>query len=402
MIRIYKRKGSKNYYGDFRIDGRRKRKPLGVTTLEEARAVVKRLEVQIALNGFGIFDRPKITFGDFCTEYLEITKSKHTERTHEGYWYTCNAVLLPLWGDRLLHSITTVDVEIFMNSRRETVRPATVNKDLRHLRAIFSRAVVWKYLSENPAKGVSAFKQNEQHETFLDADEIDRVIRASGRLRPLIVTAINTGLRSGELYNLRWQDVDFDGECINVTNRVDWNTKNHRNRSIPMSHAVQETLVEHRDSRVSGPEFVFRNIDGGQLKDVRKALKKIEQEAGVNHFTLHDLRRTFASHLVFSNTPISSVKELMGHRDISTTAQYTRTAQAHLRSAINSLSYGKVKQEGTKMAHPEPLDSGPYLENSFEMFPIKCRRGESNPHGFMARRILSRSECLSRNSFQPV
>jgi|GEM_PF-646860 len=354
MVRLFKRK--KMYYADFKTHGKRKRISLDVTNKEAAQKLAGRLELEVAQSGFGILEKEKMRFDEFCTKFLEWSDANHSNWTHKGYKYAIEGVFVPQWGRQPLRSICREDIEEFKAQRAICVKAATVNKDIRYLKAIFNRAVHLRILQENPVKGIRALRQNQRHGRHLEQVEISKVVLAAGEYRPLIITALNTGLRAGELFNLRWADVDFEEKIIRLTNRPEWHTKNYKDRLIPMTELLFDVLNAHRSSQTQQSDLVFSRKNGRKLCDIRSLLKHIEEETGIEHFTLHDLRRTFASHLVFGNAPITAVQELLGHKHIATTMQYTRTAHEHLKSAVEKISYGKADHLGTNVAHSGSID----------------------------------------------
>jgi integrase len=144
-------------------------------------------------------------------------------------------------------------------------------------------------------------------------------------LRPLLIVALHTGLRRSELFALTWQDVDVKQEVIRVVH-----TKNGERREIPMTDTLRAT-VQQLPRRLAS-DYVFPGKTGRGLVDVRKRFRRALQEAGIEGFVFHDLRHTFASHLVMAGVALVTVKEFLGHKDLKMTLRY-----AHLAPTINGL-----------------------------------------------------------------
>lgn len=147
-------------------------------------------------------------------------------------------------------------------------------------------------------------------------------------LTPVVLVAINTGLRRGELLSLRWADVDLGSKLLTV--RAD-KAKSGKQRHVPLNaeaHAVLQAWKQQAD----GDAQVF------QPADVKTAWASLLDRAGVAGFRFHDLRHTFASKLVTKGVDLNTVRELLGHGDIKMTLRYAHLAPAHLAAAVERLS----------------------------------------------------------------
>ena len=337
-----------------------------------------------------MLDRKEITFSEFCQKYLEYSAANHAQSTHYDYGNTIARDLIPQFGKMLLREITVQSIEDFKRSAAARCRPASVNKMLRYLKAILNKAVEWEYLDSNPCRRIKPFRLEEKTGRYLESQEIERVLAVAGSVRLIILAALHTGLRRSELFHLRWQDVDFEEKIITVRNRPDWHSKNYKNRVIPMTDVLTEELFQHYLNRAAQSWYVFPGKNSRPMNNIDKSLKRIWREADVARFTLHDLRRTYASHLAFEAADITSIQELLGHRHVSTTMQYTRTAQERLRLAVARLTYGQTESRVPNMAHsgksrtsPAPVSVSKSMGiNKEKMAPPRIELGT---HGFSVR-----------------
>jgi len=97
------------------------------------------------------------------------------------------------------------------------VAPATVNRNLARLKHLFNTAIKWGYLYENPAQPVKLLRENNRRLRYLTKDEIDHLMTVSSQhLKPILVMAINTGMRRGEIFNLQWNHVNLKNRIIEV------------------------------------------------------------------------------------------------------------------------------------------------------------------------------------------
>ena len=160
------------------------------------------------------------------------------------------------------------------------------------------------------------------------------------------------GSVEGRLFHLTWQDVDFKLGVIRVLQ-----TKNGERREIPMTNTLRATL-QHLPRRLSS-DYVFPGKTGHGLVDIRKRFHRALQEAGIEGFVFHDLRHTFASHLVMAGVDLMTVKEFLGHKDIKMTLRYAHLAPDYKRAAITQLdTYMDTRRsDGERRASGQPLRS---------------------------------------------
>jgi integrase len=166
---------------------------------------------------------------------------------------------------------------------------------------------------------------------FLSLEEMERLLAvADDVLRPLLLAALHTGLRRSELFRLTWQNVDFKRGVLRMLH-----TKNGERRELPLTDTLRDTLQQL--PRRLNSDYVFPGKTGHGLVDIRKRFHRALREAGIEAFVFHDLRHTFASHLVMAGVDLMTVKEFLGHKDIKMTLRYAHLAPDYKRAAINRL-----------------------------------------------------------------
>jgi len=297
-------------------------------------------------------EQAKIVFDQLCAELVPWQRISISQfrgqlaRLLEGSVSTGTAALNDgafrafqrLVGDLKLRSITAYHIELFKSSRLKEVAPATVARDFRHLKAALRRACLWKMVESSPFVGVRNVRVPEAPPQFLTPEECERLLQMipSPQVKLPVIFAVSTGLRIGEVTNLRWTDVDHERRQIHLTNRDGFTTKNRRSRVVPMNKTAMDVLA--RLPRRG--DYVFLGERGGKLNSgwLSRQFKKYARAAGLSeriHF--HSLRHTFASLLVQSNVPIFNVKELLGHSNIATTLVYARSAPEQLKESARSI-----------------------------------------------------------------
>jgi integrase len=205
---------------------------------------------------------------------------------------------------------------------------------------MFRKAVDWGYLERNPASEVKALKMPQSPARFLSEEEICSLLDACSRsnqrdLLPIVLVALHTGMRRGEIMSLQWSDLDFKQRRINVVSRSEKSTKNYESRSIPMNKTVYAVLQSH--PRQLHSPYLFSEADGRFCVNLNYEFPKAVDRAGIAHARFHDLRHTFASQLVMKRVDIRTVQVLMGHKSLQMTMKYAHLAPGHMRAAVEVL-----------------------------------------------------------------
>ena len=244
-----------------------------------------------------------------------------------------------LWSQafqgKTLRQILAGDIERYVAKRIREVAPATVNRELAFLKTFFNDAVTNHRAETNPVRSVKMFRENNQRVRFLGEDEESRLFAAMPRSDwPLVLVALNTGLRQAEQFYLKWENVDVIRGVITIPR-----SKNGQVRHVPINAIVREALQAQR-ARGAG-EWVFASAVGTTPIDshnfVRRVFVPALVEAGIENFHWHDLRHTFASRLVMSGVELRTVQELMGHKTITMTLRYSHLSAEHQQDAVRKL-----------------------------------------------------------------
>ncbi len=332
MLSLFKRSNG-IYYISFEEEGKRKWKSTGQR--HKAAALKELLTFDKSRN----LSKPRITLQGFVRDFLSNAEITFSAKTLDIYKRTLHN-FSSLVGDKLLKSITAKDVDLYRTYRLKAVSPISVNIELRTLKAAFYTAVQWKLLADNPLQRVSLIRIPDQQPTYLSKEDLQNLlcIVSEGWLKEIIIIAVSTGLRRGELLNLTWKDVDFERRLLYIQSKENFRTKGGRRRTVPMSEAVFQLLWKNAQSTTS--EYVF-NINGRRILGdwVSHRFKFYVRKAGLNkklHF--HSLRHTFATWLVQEGVSIYEVQKLLGHSSISVTQIYSHLAASELHSAVNKIS----------------------------------------------------------------
>ena len=265
------------------------------------------------------------SFDDMVEKYME----KHA---HSRDVYTIKPLLETFGGVTLLEITTPLAAE-YQDERLEDAEPATVYQELSLLRRMFNVARKrWGWVTRNPVSdGDLQFSVGNRNarDRWLTIDEEQTFLANATNpawLRPLVTTALHTGMRRGELLALTWKDVDFKARLIRVEK-----SKNGEKRSIPMSRTLQETLKAINMRDISGTVFPI------SVRSLRAAYGRTLEKAGITDFHFHDLRHTFATRLVQAGQDLYKVQKLLGHKSIVMTQRYAHHYPESLRSSVEVL-----------------------------------------------------------------
>jgi integrase len=221
----------------------------------------------------------------------------------------------------LLPDITILPIERFKLARLQTVTPASVNRELAGLKRLFNLASEWGFhKGRNPVKGVRFLDENNlKLRTLSGAEEAKLLSYCAPYMQDLVVFAINTGLRLGEILNLTWKEVDLENGVLTLLIR-----KNRRMLDVPLNEKAFKVVNGWYGVRKC--QYVFYNPEtGGQWKDLWLGLKKACRKSELDDITWHTFRHTFASRLIAGGADLVTVKKLLGHSDIKITMRYAHT-----------------------------------------------------------------------------
>jgi integrase len=180
-------------------------------------------------------------------------------------------------------------------------------------------------------KDVKLYKENNERVRFLTQKESTKLISCCAEhLKPIVIFALNTGLRRGEIFDLKWQNVDLSNRIVSVVD-----TKNGDTRRIPMNDVVHKLLSKLKSNITSA--YVFPNAKGGRYTSLKRSFSTALKLAGIEDFTFHDLRHSFASNLIMAGADLVTVKELLGHRSLRMTSRYLHLSQSHKLNAVQKL-----------------------------------------------------------------
>ena len=333
------------YYISYYKDGKRHWKSTGVKTKPEALAALSKFKELIQTRA------RSVSLQQFISEFLAYGATVYTRHTLRLY----KAILerfLATARNATLRELTPKHIEKYKakrlteveQSQRKTVKtktkPVTVNIDLRMLKAAFNKARSWKLIDSNPFEGVALAEVPERDPVFFTRSDFETLLQSITQkwLKEIVLMAILTGMRRGELLNLRWEQVDLQRGMIQIQSTPTFRTKQGRKRTIPLSETALYLLKSKHGKDTSA--YVF-TLNGKQIFDgwLTHAFKKAVMRAKIGkeglHF--HSLRHTFASWLVQDGVSLYEVQHLLGHSSSKVTEVYAHLQPSEMHSTVNRI-----------------------------------------------------------------
>jgi len=275
---------------------------------------------------------------DVIKDYLNVVEANLVKGTVKNYRSALNNLQV-FTGDIPLISFTPYHFDAFKSERLKSIRPVSLNIELRALRTFFNTAVRWRLLERTPFE-VKLVKIPETQPTFLTREEFQKLLSIieEGWFKEVIVFAVCTGLRRAELINLRWDCVDFQRKIIRIESSQFFRTKSGRSRVIPLSETA--CCLLRRKQYKDPSEYVFA-LNGKKIHDgwISHLFKRYVRAANLTDQKLHfhSLRHTFASWLAQDGTSIYVIKDFLGHSDLKITAVYSHLQPTQLHSEVNKI-----------------------------------------------------------------
>ena len=246
---VFKRTTKRNdkkreyWYIDYVLNGKRKWESVGkvgLVTKSDAKKLLELRKSEILQGKFKTKKQNVIpTFSEFSKEYLEYAKQNKKSWDRDA---CALRVLLPFFGSKNLSEITPFLVEKYKIVRKKTVSDRTINIELSLLRRMFNLATSWDKYDSNPINKVKFYKEELTKERILSDKEESNLLNSSPEhIKPILLTALNTGMRYGEIINLKWNNVDFESRYIHIIK-----SKSGKDRKIPINDTLYRTLKKQK------------------------------------------------------------------------------------------------------------------------------------------------------------
>jgi integrase len=300
---------------------------------ELAQKIERKIAITLTENKwFDVIQEQTIYFNEVWEKYLNEVIKYHSPGSYSRATYF-GKVILPAIGNLTLNQITPAVLSTYKAKRLEDgLKPMSVAREMDHIRRVFSLCKKeWQLVKQNPFEYFVMPKANGQRIKFLEPGQFEILLRVCPEwLKPIITLAKYTGMRRGNIINLKWSEVDLQNRVINLDR-----TKNGERLSIPLSdtpYRVLKSIMVYMRC-----PYVFHDKGEPYTSNrVRLAFERVRERAGMSDFRFHDLRHEFASQLVKSGVDLYRVQRLLGHKDSRMTQRYTHLAVEDLRKAVEN------------------------------------------------------------------
>ena len=258
---------------------------------------------------------------------------------------------------KAISNITVNDIEIWQAFERSRgLKPCSINRPLTALKSALNWALKREIITVYPLKHLEMLREETDYRVrYLSDDERTRLFEAIDErekklkqqhpnlstrefvdyIKPAITVALNTGIRRGSLFAMRWNDVNFSERIITVRAAT---AKSGKTIYIPMNDTVYRVLhTWKKQTQGENETLVFHSVCGGRIVSPHYLWGKLLKSAGIVNFRWHDMRHDFASRLVMAGVDLNTVRELLGHANLNMTLRYAHLAPKVKQEAVNML-----------------------------------------------------------------
>lgn len=333
---LYKRENV--WWMSFTHKGERFRKSAETTDRRTAEKIYLQVLDEIASGKWDLPPEEVRTFGMLVDTYLEDhSKPTKTEKSHRRDAGILRRIREDLGSETPLSFIDVNSVRNWQKRRRGTeVAPATLNKEVSLLSRLFTLAITWGWVERNPCESLPRDKVQNTKERWLTSDEEERLLDCcSERLASLVVFALNTGFRRGEILALTWDQVDMQRRTITF-----WKQKNGGRDTVPLNDRAFEVLSDLHGIRSISSSCVFLTANGTPFseRNITRDFDRAVKKSGIPRLRFHDLRHTFATRLVHAGVDLYTVQRLGRWRTLSMVMRYAHHSVESLRAGMDAVS----------------------------------------------------------------
>jgi integrase len=300
------------------------------------------LDLLMSLQGH----KTKVSWKAWVEHFLEKYRVEYRHSTYLNYKHCLDKWFNPHWNELYLDEIKPSDVHKIIYETSIGLSSYTRRGLIKIAKRAFNLAIEEGVLIRNPAVGIRV-KCAEANQAILNKNEVDVLLKEAQRVDHRFyhhwTLALLTGMRSGELYSLRWTDVDLVTGIINIQKA--WTryngegpTKTAKNRIYPISGECRRFLERLKLKNAKDSEFVLPRLREWNQGEQAKILKSFCSEIGITPVKFHDLRATFITQMLNNGVPLSKVMAIVGHSSLKTTQGYLRLSGKDIEGATESLN----------------------------------------------------------------
>jgi integrase len=301
----------------------------------------------------------KISFCDFAKKYAKLHSSqkksfatdKSLLKTLVSYFgnYSLSDIANDSKNHIALYKTERLNDRIKKGKKNPNGKPVsktTINRELALFRNMLNKAVEWGYISLNPLVGIKIMFPEKPKERILTKKELERLIAMARQpLKSQVIVALNTGMRKGEILNLKWDSINLNERIIETR------SKTKVIRIIAINDELYK-MLSHLSLKRDRRSYVFENpVTGKPYTDNKTAWGFLLKRAGIENFRFHDLRHCFATYALLNGGDLVSLQDTLGHTDIRTTSRYAKAMIEGKRRLVNCFQIGE--KDGQVLEMPQ-------------------------------------------------
>jgi len=278
------------------------------------------------------------TFGYFINNFY-LAWFKQNRKGDKG---TINALTKTLikFHQYKVNEIDNIKIQKFIIEYQHKYKCSNkrINRIITAIRSSLNIAVEYSYIKENPLKGFKLLKEEKNNIVrYLSEQEEDRLLSECKNIyfqhKNIVILALNTGMRAGEIKSLKRSDINLKDKYINLRSS---NTKSQKSRIIYLNDKSC-SVIEEQYKKIKSEYLFLNEKTNSPFVKHHEFFKKLKESAKINNFRFHDLRHTFASKLAMKGVDLNTIRELLGHSDIKMTLIYAHLCETHKRKVIDML-----------------------------------------------------------------
>lgn len=303
--------------------------------------------------------RENMPFNKLAIKYIEWAKGEKKSYKDDASRYQNH--IKPVFGNIPIKDISMIHLERLkrnLQSKKgrygKKLSDATIKHCLVLVRQMFNRAIGWKmYEGNNPVSATARENRkflktaDNKRVRFLSSEQADSLLDElkdrSQQLHDICQLSLFTGMRMGEVFNLKWNDVDLKHNSISIKD-----DKSGGSRSAHITPPLSKLFQRMKKNTPTAKELIFKDRNGKKIREISNVFEKVTEKLGLNKdvtdqrdkVVAHTLRHTFASWLAMQGEPIITIKNLMGHSSLEMTLRYAHLSPSHERNAVIKLAKG--------------------------------------------------------------
>ena len=362
-MRLYKR-GNVWWYS-LEFEGKRYQKTTKIGNYQKAEGIAAAFRTKLAEGRGGIVKRrPVPTFGDAMKAFLDWSEEEHKQHpgTFKRYKTSSGSLLkYPRFKGKTIDEITVETIEGYKTHRgqqkgkktKRLIKPATINRELACLKAMYFYALKGRHDFANPVSEVAYLAENNEQNRILTYDEQQKYLSAANDiLKDIAGLMIETGMRPEEVYRIRSENASIDQRCLEIP----YGKTQAAKRKLPLNSTAL-AILKRRIEAGGAYLFPHRDKEDEPMLKANNAHSAALKKSKVRKFRLYDLRHTWATRAAQAGVDMPTLAALLGHSKLNMVLRYAHPQAGHQVEAVNKLALVNAAKQIAEFEKKEPTSS---------------------------------------------